>query len=58
MDKTISSEYDATMSIQAVNDMINIRICMRALNWECDNLSSPMALAYCARIHKLMVGWS
>ncbi len=58
MDKIISNQWDAYMSVQAINDMINVRICMNALNRECMSLSEPMALAYCARIHRIMLGWS
>ena len=58
MEKVITNRYDAKMSIQAVNDMINVRVCMRILKNECLSLSSPMAQAYCAQIHKLMLGWT
>ena len=57
-DKVISNQWGAYMSVQAISDMVNVRICMRALKWECDSLSSPLALAYCAQIHKLMLGWA
>ena len=58
MDKVISNQWGAYMSVQAISDMVNVRICMNALNRECDSLSEPLALAYCARIHRIMLGWS
>ena len=58
MDKVISNQWGAYMSVQAINDMVTVRICMTAVNNEDSRLSEPLALAYCARIHRIMLGWS
>lgn len=71
MEKVISNQFDARMSIQAINDVVNMKITLRSL-YQCqtaldcayeshDTDLIPLLTAsrdmLCAKLHRLMIGW-
>ena len=60
LDKVISNKWDAKMSIQAINDVINIKLKLRTLQslHEDDDLrGSDVYNRRCATLHRLITGY-
>ena len=72
MDKLITNTSCATMSVQAVNDVLNIKIILKRLNdlqyeydlckdkeevWNLPLIKQNIA-DHCAMLHKHIAGWS
>ena len=61
MDKVISNQWDARISIQVINDVMNIKYILRVLcvMHDSDKMrGSDMYNRYCATLHQHLLGWS
>ena len=59
MEKIISNQFDAHMSVQAVNDVVNVKIILNELRMgDKDICKTHHGRQLCAMLHQHILGWS
>lgn len=56
--EVITNKHDATISVQVVNDVINIQEVIRMLNKNDVDVKSELGRQMGEKLHRLIAGWS